>query len=73
MTKATWTKGILVIAGLLLNLSCLQAQDWPQWLGPHRDAKATGFKAPKTWPKELTQKWKMPVGEGVATPAPGRR
>jgi outer membrane protein assembly factor BamB len=29
----------------------------------------TGFKAPKTWPKELTQKWKVPVGDGVATPA----
>ncbi|HEV3386909.1 MAG TPA: PQQ-binding-like beta-propeller repeat protein, partial [Gemmata sp.] len=28
-----------------------------------------GFTAPATWPKELTQKWKIPVGEGVATPA----
>src|ERR1041384_8855598 len=45
------------------------AQDWPQWRGPNRDAKAAGFKAPKTWPKELTQKWKVAVGEGVATPA----
>src|SRR2546425_7333246 len=45
------------------------AQDWPQWRGPNRDAKATGFSAPKTWPKELTQKWKVTVGEGVATPA----
>src|SRR2546422_2267512 len=45
------------------------AQDWPQWRGPNRDAKASGFKAPKTWPKELTQKWKVTVGEGVATPA----
>jgi outer membrane protein assembly factor BamB len=45
------------------------AGDWPQWRGPSRDAKATGFEGPKTWPKELTQKWKVPVGEGVATPA----
>jgi outer membrane protein assembly factor BamB len=45
------------------------AQDWPQWRGPNRDAKASEFKAPKTWPKELTQKWKVAVGEGVATPA----
>ena len=45
------------------------AQDWPQWRGPNRDAKAENFKAPKTWPKELTQKWKVAVGEGVATPA----
>ena len=45
------------------------ARDWPQWRGPNRDARATDFKAPKTWPKELTQKWKITVGEGVATPA----
>jgi len=43
--------------------------DWPQWLGLNRDAKATDFKVPKTWPKELTQKWKVNVGDGVATPA----
>jgi outer membrane protein assembly factor BamB len=45
------------------------AQDWPQWRGANRDAKAADFKAPKTWPKELSQKWKVTVGEGVATPA----
>lgn len=45
------------------------AQDWPQWRGPNRDAKAADFKAPKTWPKELKQQWKVTVGEGVATPA----
>lgn len=47
----------------------LHAQDWPQWRGANRDARATDFKAPKAWPKELTQKWKVTVGEGVATPA----
>ncbi len=45
------------------------AQDWPQWRGPNRDAKASEFKAPKAWPKELKQQWKAEVGEGVATPA----
>jgi outer membrane protein assembly factor BamB len=44
------------------------AQDWPQYLGENRAAKAS-FSAPKTWPKELTQKWKVTVGDGVATPA----
>src|SRR5438477_5569979 len=61
----------------LLVFSCLasiiasvaSAQDWPQWRGPNRDAKAPDFKAPKTWPKDLTQKWKVIVGDGVATPA----
>jgi outer membrane protein assembly factor BamB len=45
------------------------AQDWPQWRGANRDGKATGFEAPKTWPKELAQKWKVAVGSGDATPA----
>jgi outer membrane protein assembly factor BamB len=45
------------------------AADWPQWRGPNRDAKITGFEAPATWPKELTKKWKVTVGDGVSTPA----
>jgi outer membrane protein assembly factor BamB len=45
------------------------ADDWPQWRGPNRDNHVTGFKAPATWPKELTQKWKVTVGEGLASPA----
>jgi outer membrane protein assembly factor BamB len=49
--------------------SCALAQDWPQWRGANRDARAADFKAPKTWPKELSQKWKVTVGDGVATPA----
>jgi outer membrane protein assembly factor BamB len=45
------------------------AQDWPQWRGVNRDGKAAEFTAPKTWPKELTQKWKVTVGVGDAGPA----
>jgi outer membrane protein assembly factor BamB len=45
------------------------AQDWPQWRGTNRDAKAAAFTVPASWPKALTQKWKLAVGEGVATPA----
>jgi outer membrane protein assembly factor BamB len=58
------------VAGLLaISASSALAQDWPQWRGANRDAKASGFTAPKTWPKELTQKWKVTVGLGDATPA----
>jgi len=45
------------------------AQDWPQWRGAQRDAKAPGFKAPEVWPKELTQARKVAVGDGDSTPA----
>jgi outer membrane protein assembly factor BamB len=59
-----------VVSGLLLSSAAtLTAQDWPQWRGPNRDAKADGFKAPKTWPAQLTQKWKQTVGLGDTTPA----
>jgi len=58
-------------AAVLLGLgaSCALAQDWPQWRGANRDAKASDFASPKTWPTELTQKWKVTVGLGDATPA----
>src|ERR1051325_4903286 len=49
--------------------NCALAQDWPQWRGPNRDAIAASFTPPRTWPKELTRKWQVTVGEAVATPA----
>jgi outer membrane protein assembly factor BamB len=45
------------------------AADWPQWRGPDRDGRTSGFAVPADWPKELTKKWSVSVGEGVATPA----
>ena len=61
---------ITTVAGVLaVSASCALAQDWPQWRGANRDGKATGFTAPKEWPKELTRKWKVTVGLGDATPA----
>jgi len=69
MKTAIATMGVMVGCTLLLGANIVRAQDWPQWRGTNRDAKVTGFTAPKTWPKELTQKWKVSVGDGVATPA----
>ena len=45
----------------------LCAQDWPQWRGPNRDG-VMSFNEPKVWPEKLTTKWKVPVGEGYASP-----
>ena len=42
--------------------------DWPQWRGPNRDGSAPSFTAPKTWPENLTQRWKVDIGLGYATP-----
>jgi outer membrane protein assembly factor BamB len=54
---------VVVCAGSAL------AQDWPQWRGPNRDGKASGFSAPEKWPQQLAQKWKTTVGMGDSTPA----
>jgi len=42
--------------------------DWPQWRGPNRDGTLTSFASPASWPDQLTQKWKVEVGTGYATP-----
>ncbi|MBI5384039.1 MAG: PQQ-binding-like beta-propeller repeat protein [Verrucomicrobia bacterium] len=69
MKSANRTMAVVVGWTLAWAASHAVAQDWPQWRGPNRDAKAASFTVPQTWPKELTQKWKVTVGEGVATPA----
>ncbi|MBI4657383.1 MAG: PQQ-like beta-propeller repeat protein [Verrucomicrobia bacterium] len=69
MKNANRTLAVVSLSAFLINANGLMAQDWPQWRGANRDAKATGFQPPSTWPKELTQKWKVTVGQGDATPS----
>src|SRR5437870_10883557 len=59
---------VVLVCVVTMSASCAWCQDWPQWRGPNRDNKVTGFTAPKTWPKELTEKWKVKVGTGEASP-----
>lgn len=63
--------GVVVwhLVWVVLMGAAVRAADWPQWRGPHRDGKTSEFAVPETWPKDLTRKWRVPVGEGVATPA----
>ena len=42
--------------------------NYPQWRGQQRDGAGSGFTQPKSWPKALTRRWKVEVGEGYATP-----
>ena len=60
---------VLMSCVVAVLASCALAQDWPQWRGPNRDGKVSGFTAPEKWPQQLTQKWKATVGMGDATPA----
>ncbi len=69
MHRSTWMIGVALGCCSLGLATIARGQDWPQWRGPNRDAKVTGFKAPATWPKEPTKKWTTEVGDGVSTPA----
>jgi len=53
---------------VLISGDCLLAQEWPQWRGVNRDGKVTGFRAPPTWPTNLTWRWQVTVGKGDASP-----
>jgi outer membrane protein assembly factor BamB len=59
---------VVVLTGMALPLDAQRpAADWPQWRGANRDG-AVMFPEPAAWPERLTQKWKVEVGSGYATP-----
>lgn len=61
--------GTCVLAGFTAGVTAQNAgPDWPQWRGPRRDGTLAAFTEPKTWPDALTERWKITVGEGYATP-----
>ncbi|MHC4286320.1 MAG: PQQ-binding-like beta-propeller repeat protein [Planctomycetota bacterium] len=69
MRKTNLSKAVVVVCVIVVSAGVVFAADWPQWRGANRDGKVSGFKAPAKWPKELTQKWKVTVGSGDATPS----
>ena len=42
--------------------------DYTQWRGPQRDGSASAFTEPAAWPETLTERWKVEIGLGYATP-----
>ena len=61
----TW---VAVSAGFFALAQGSFAQDWPQWRGPNRDGAVASFNAPASWPDQLTERWKVDIGYGYATP-----
>ena len=75
MTRMTTTAmrcGIVLFGLLIVFPVASQAQvgagDVTQWRGANRDGVITGFAAPAVWPEQLTERWKIDVGPGYATP-----
>ena len=61
--------GTIVLAACTAAVAAQNAAtDWTQWRGPRRDGTLSAFTEPKMWPDTLTQRWKITVGEGYATP-----
>src|SRR5260221_9196083 len=69
----TWASALLVSlvsAAVLLGCLSVDAEDWPQWLGSHRDAvwRETGIL--KTFPSNGPPiRWRVPIGAGYSGPS----
>ena len=66
MKLARLVGAAVVLAGGVLVHG--QGPDYTQWRGPSRDGSVASFAEPSAWPEQLTQRWKVEVGTGYATP-----
>ncbi len=56
-----------------LAISALRADDWPQWLGPQRDAVWRESGIVEKFPESgVKVRWRVPIGGGYAGPAVAR-
>jgi outer membrane protein assembly factor BamB len=57
-----------LLAGTGYPFAQTPSLDYTQWRGANRDGSASAFSAPSSWPEMLSQRWKVDVGLGYATP-----
>jgi outer membrane protein assembly factor BamB len=70
--KTVWTFRSLVRLSLISTLALrLNAADWPQWRGPHRDSHSSETGLLQEWPKEGPKLlWQVKdIGPGYSTPS----
>jgi outer membrane protein assembly factor BamB len=69
MSSSRIVATLVVLTALVMPLSAQRASnDWTQWRGPSRDGAAPAVSDVNAWPEKLTQKWRVEVGQGYATP-----
>ncbi len=62
-----------IVGGMLTLYFSAAAGDWPQWLGPTRDAHAADDeKPPASLPSELKTVWSKKIGGGFSSPVVAR-
>jgi outer membrane protein assembly factor BamB len=68
--NVTFRLRLALFAGLLLIVSSLHADNWPQWRGPENNGICTEKGLPTTWSatENIAWKFKLP-GQGSSTPA----
>ena len=59
---------LLVLASAWVVHAQRPTADVTQWRGPARDGAVAGVVVPAAWPETLTQRWKVEIGTGYATP-----
>jgi outer membrane protein assembly factor BamB len=59
---------VVLVAMTTMGQAQRSAADVTQWRGAARDGIITGLTAPKAWPETLTERWKVGIGTGYATP-----
>ena len=62
----------LLLTSLMFSSAAIGAQQapagWNQWRGPARDGVGDARTLPATLPEQLTEVWRVPVGEGYSGP-----
>lgn len=66
---ATVVRATLLFVALFGSCESILAGDWPQILGPHRNAVAENERLLEKWPENIQPKWSYRVGSGYAGPA----
>ncbi len=59
---------VVLLAASAVGTAQRPSGDVTQWRGAARDGIITGLTAPQTWPETLTERWKVEIGTGYATP-----